>query len=265
MKTLRVAIVQFSAGRKALLNLDRLMDMTAGIESADLIAMPEVFAVRGTDEDYRNAAEPLDGPVIERMAKLAASKRAWVLAGSLIEKAGKHVYNTSVLLDRAGAIAASYRKIHLFEAHLEDGRTIREADAYKAGSKPVFAEMEGWGTGFSICYDLRFPELYRHYSGQGAHLLLIPSNFTQRTGKDHWETLVRARAIENQCFVIAPDQCGVNQATGVASYGHSMAVGPWGETLCKAGDDETVLTVDLDPALLREARSRVPALEHRML
>ena len=119
--------------------------------------------------------------------------------------------------------------------------------------------------GLSICYDLRFPELYRDYSAQGAHALLIPANFTQRTGRDHWEVLTRARAIENQSFVIAPDQCGVNSGTGVASYGHSVVVGPWGEVLALAGDEETVLSVTLEPAALESARNRVPALQHRRL
>jgi nitrilase len=199
------------------------------------------------------------------MAETAKARHAYLLAGSLLERAGEKVYNTSVLFDRSGAVAATYRKIHLFEARLEDGTRIREAEAYDPGREPVAADIEGWQAGLAICYDLRFPELFRTYAAQGAHLLFVPSNFTQRTGKDHWEVLVRARAIENQCFVVAPNQCGVNPATGVRSHGHSMIVGPWGEVLAAAADEESVILAKLDPADLAATRNRVPALRHRVL
>jgi deaminated glutathione amidase len=231
----------------------------------DIIALPEVFAFRGSEEDYRNIAEPLDGRIVTEMAALARKNHAWLLAGSVVESADDHVYNTSVLLNRNGEIAATYRKIHLFEAHLDDGTHIRESDSYDAGGTPVSVDIEGWRAGLAICYDLRFPELFRHYSKEGAHLLFAPSNFTQRTGKDHWEVLLRARAIENQSFVVAPDQCGANPATGVVSHGHSLALGPWGEELCEAGDEETILMTELDPAVLTSTRHRIPALEHRVL
>ncbi|MBN1556791.1 MAG: carbon-nitrogen hydrolase family protein, partial [Lentisphaerae bacterium] len=123
--------------------------------------------------------------------------------------------------------------------------------------------MDGWCGGLSICYDLRFPELYREYAARGAHVLWVPSNFTLRTGRDHWEVLLRARAIENQCFVVAPDQCGTNPRTGIASYGHSLAVDPWGEILARAGGTAEVLTVTLDPDRLDAVRRRIPVLEHR--
>jgi len=124
------------------------------------------------------------------------------------------------------------------------------------------ADIEGWSAGLGICYDLRFPELFRHYAARGAGLLFLPSNFTQRTGRDHWEVLLRARAIENQCFIVAPNQCGENDAIGVASHGHSMCVGPWGEVLCEGGSKEAILTAELDPALLMSTRRRIPALKH---
>ena len=126
-------------------------------------------------------------------------------------------------------------------------------------------DLEGWQCGMAICYDLRFPELFRFYSADGAHLFFIPSNFTQRTGRDHWETLIRARAIENQCFVLAPDQCGANPHTRCRSHGHSLAFGPWGELLATAADEPTVLRVTLDPQLLISTRQRIPALEHRRM
>ena len=262
---LRVGIVQLSAGDEKRGNLAKVDALIARFPDADLIALPEVFGIRGNDADYRAAAEPVPGPTIERLAGAAKARRAWVLAGSVIEKAGNAVYNTSVLLDREGRVRATYRKMHLFEATLDTGEVIREADTYTAGSEPVTAEMEGWRCGLSICYDLRFPELYRHYAAQAAHVLFVPSNFTLRTGRDHWEVLVRARAIENQCFVIAPNHCGTNPRTGIASYGHSMAVDPWGEVLGAAGDEEGVVTVTLDPDRLEKVRRRIPVLEHRRI
>jgi nitrilase len=259
-------MVQNSAGSCVEDNLARIEKQLDALPHVDLVALPEVFAARGSAADYRSAAEPLRGSsVLQTVARWARAKRAWFLAGSVIESSGGSVFNTCVVLDRRGRLRAWYRKIHLFEARLEDGRLIRESDSYSAGREPVTVAIEGWRVGLAICYDLRFPELFRHYSSSGATLFLIPSNFTQRTGKDHWETLVRARAIENQCFVVAPNQCGANPRTGVTSHGHSMAVGPWGEVLAGAGGRPAALVVELDPALLREVRRRIPALRHRVM
>ena len=265
MKPLRVALVQTSATDNVAKNLSRISEILANVTDVDLIALPEVFAFRGSDAGYRDVAEPLMGTILALMAELARDRTCWILAGSIIEKEDSAVFNTSVLLDRFGNVASCYRKIHLFEAKLEDGTVIKESDAYDPGEVPMTADIEGWTAGLSICYDVRFPELYRLYAEKGADLMLVPANFTQRTGKDHWETLLRARAIENQCFVIAPNQCGENTATGVGSYGNSMVVGPWGEILCRGGDKEEVLIADLDPGLIQSTRARVPALEHRKL
>ncbi len=262
---LRTALVQNAAGADPQANLDWLAAHWPERGSIDLIALPEVFAFRGGDEESRAAAAPLDGPLGRWLAAQAVRANAWVLAGSVLERDGDRIYNTSLLFDRAGDLAASYRKMHLFEARLESGRTIRESDVYRPGDRPVLAMIDSWCCGLSICYDVRFPELYRHYAGEGASLLLIPANFTQRTGRDHWETLIRARAIENQCFVLAPDQCGANPHTRCRSHGHSLAFGPWGELLATAADEPTVLRVTLDPQLLISTRQRIPALEHRRM
>lgn len=262
---LRVTLVQISAGRDVQGNLNRLKNLLAGIGVTDLIALPEIFAIRGSDQDYRDNAEKLEGPLLQFLATVAHRHNAWALAGSVIEDAGHALYNTSVLLNRRGEIVARYRKIHLFEAEIDSGQIVRESDTYSAGDEPVMVDIEGWRCGMAICYDLRFPELFRRYAGQGAHLFFVPSNFTQRTGKDHWEVLLRARAIENQCFVVAPDQCGVNPHTHVESYGHSMAVGPWGDVLCRVEDGEHAETVALEMFDLENTRRRVPALTHRKL
>jgi len=262
---LKVTLVQVDAGRDVQANLTRTKQLLTKIGATDIIALPEVFAVRGSDEDYRRHAAPLSGPLMNFLASIAHRHNAWVLAGSLMESHETGLYNTSVLLNRRGEITASYRKIHLFEAELESGQIIRESDLWQSGSEPVMTEVDGWNCGMAICYDLRFPELFRHYSAQGAQLFFLPSNFTQRTGKDHWEILLRARAIENQCFVIAPNQCGTNPHTGVASYGNSMIIGPWGDILTRFGDSEEVDTLSLDIHALTTIRKTIPALTHRKL
>ncbi|MEI6564482.1 MAG: carbon-nitrogen hydrolase family protein [bacterium] len=262
---LKVTLVQIGAGRDLQANLGRMKQLLAGVGTTDLIALPEVFAIRGSDEDYRNNAQLLTGPLMNFLASIAHRHNAWVLAGSIVEHHGSSFYNTSVLINRRGEIAASYRKMHLFEAELDSGKFVRESDIWQAGSEPVLADLDGWTCGMAICYDLRFPELFRHYSAQGAQLFFLPSNFTQRTGKDHWEILLRARAIENQCFMIAPDQCGTNPHTGIASYGNSMIIGPWGEILARIEDDEQALTVTLDIHDLEKIRRTIPALAHRKL
>lgn len=264
-KKLLVTVVQNSAGRDLRRNLERIEQLLAKTPESDLVAMPEVFALRGSDADYRQAAESFPGPIVKWLAALARRRHSWILAGSIMERAGTRIFNTSVLIDRAGRLTAKYRKIHLFEAYLDKEKVIRERDVYSAGHKPVMVRIKGWNCGLTICYDLRFPELFRHYAGQGAHLFFVPSNFTQKTGKDHWKILLGARAIENQAFVIAPNQCGINPSTCVGSYGHSLALGPWGEVLGLAGDGECVFTVTLDPELIIRTRERIPVLKHRRL
>ena len=262
---MKVWLIQHAAGPDVAANLAALDGLMAGIGAADLIVLPEVFAARGGDADLRRAAEPLDGLQAGWLQATARRHGAWVLGGSLLEKDGLRIHNTAVLVDRAGRMAASYRKMHLFEARLENGKLVREQDVYEPGEHPVMADIDGWSCGLSICYDVRFPELYRLYSRRGATLLLIPANFTQNTGKFHWETLVKARAIENQCFVVAPNQCCTNAVTGVASYGHSLIVGPWGEVLAEGGTEAGLFHATLDKAQLKAVRDRVPALKHRRL
>ena len=198
MNPLRIAIVQSSAGTDPDRNMADIETLVNDVPRADLIALPEALLLRGGTDDYRRHAESLSGPAAQALSRMAARRGCWLLAGSLFEREGDQVYNTCVLFDRAGRIAATYRKMHLFEATLDTGERIREQDTCERGDRPVLVSIDGWSAGLSVCYDLRFPELYRWYSGRGAELLFVPSNFTQRTGRDHWHTLIRARAIENQ-------------------------------------------------------------------
>ncbi len=264
IRNLDVALVQVQADTDAGVNRERLAGALAKLAPVDFILLPEVFALRGNHADFQRAAEPVPGPLTQWLGLQAAARSAWLLAGSMTERASDGAcYNTSLLFDRAGRLVTAYRKMHLFETVTAEGVHIREQDTYRAGAAPVLTAIEGWQCGLAVCYDLRFPELFRRYAAQGAHLLCVPSDFTRRTGQDHWEVLLRARAIENQCFVLAPNQCGRNARTGVESFGNSLVVDPWGTILARAGDDETVLAATLECARLEQVRARIPALRHR--
>lgn len=265
MRDITVSAVQMDSGLDRAENLSRAEALIRQASRSDLVALPEVFGVRGANGDYRAHAEPVPGPTTERLGTLAAELGLWILAGSLVEADAGRCFNTSVLLDRQGRLKAKYRKIHLFEAALDTGQRVCEEDTFTPGTEPVMAEVEGWRCGLAVCYDLRFPELFRYYAARGAHLFFLPANFTQRTGRDHWEVLVRARAIENQCFVIAPAQCGANRRTGIASHGHSLIVDPWGTILAEGEGGEQVLRAELLADRMHEIRSRIPVLRHRKL
>ena len=265
MEPLTVLVVQMCSTPDRAANLERVRELVDPAPEADIVALPEVFVVRGNRDDYRGGAETIPGPTTDWLSALATERACWILAGSIIERREGRIHNTSVLVDPGGNVAACYRKIHLFEARLDDGRAIRESDMYDPGDLPQTADINGWCCGLSICYDLRFPELYRRYASEGAHILFAPSDFTQNTGRDHWRTLICARAIENQCFVVAPDQCGANARSGVVSHGHSLVVDPWGTPLSCSGDKEQVSVATLDPTVLAGIRERIPVLSHRRL
>ncbi len=248
---LRVTAVQTASGPDTAANLAAADALLPPPGAADLVVLPECFACRGTRETLRRASEPVGGPITRWLAGNAARLGCWMLGGSLPERDGTRIYNTSLLFDRRGHLRAVYRKIHLFHARLADGTVVRESACYAPGSQPCPARIGSWRCGLSICFDLRFPELYRGYAARGAALLLIPADFTDETGRAHWEVLVRARAIENQCFVVAPNQCGRNAQTGVVSHGHSLIVDPWGRIMARGGTAPGHLAATLDPALRR--------------
>ncbi len=232
---------------------------TACDSGAKFILLPEVF-------NSQTEKEPLDGPSIKNLQKIAKKKKVCILAGSIREKIDSETkaYNASVVIDESGKIADVYRKIHLFDVDLPE-RKMRESSKILAGAKPILSKVFGITTGLSVCYDLRFPELYRLYSKKGAEMLCVPSCFTYVTGKDHWEVLLRARAIENQCFVLAPNQIGKN-ADGILSYGNSMIIDPWGNILARGSlDREEIVSATLDFGLLAKTRTKFPALSHRKL
>jgi predicted amidohydrolase len=236
----------------------------AGAEGAHFIMTPEnttLMAPDGGAKLEKSFPEDQD-PALPQFRALAEELGVWLLIGSLaIKVSDKKTANRAFLIDPKGRIAARYDKLFLFDVDLPNGETYRESDTVEGGERAVVAELP-WGiVGLSICYDLRFPQLYRRLAQAGASILTVPSAFTETTGKAHWHVLLRARAIENGAFVIAPAQGGTH-ANGRQTYGHSLIVAPWGEVLAEAGTDPCVIGADIDLTAVTNARARVPSLRH---
>jgi deaminated glutathione amidase len=267
---MRVSVCQMRSGEEVEVNVataEALLNRAAD-GGADLAALPEVFTYLGRSSGRAAAAEPVPGPTTERLSAVARDGAMWVLGGSLLEADQGRVFNTSMLFDREGELVARYRKIHLYDVELPDQPPIRESDTLTPGEQLVTHATEQARLGLSICYDLRFPELYRGLMVLGAEVLCVPSQFQHTTGVAHWEVLLRARAIENQCFVVAPGQWGTfgREGSKRRSYGHSMIVDPWGRVLVEAPEEgDGVFAAELDLAELRGIRTRLPALQHRRL
>jgi deaminated glutathione amidase len=238
----------------------------AAARGARLAALPEVFNWRGDKNDEQKNAEPAGGPTATRMARLARELKIYLLAGSFLEAIpeARKCYNTSLFFGPDGRELARYRKIHLFDVAIARGVTALESETREHGAEVVAADTEFGRAGLTICYDLRFPELYRALADKGAQIIFIPAAFTAFTGEAHWEPLVRARAIENQAYVIAPDQIGHNPKS-FSTYGNSMIVDPWGRVLARAPDMPSVITAEIDLDYLATVRAELPALKHRRL
>ena len=266
--TYLAAAIQMTAGNDKRANLERAARLVrvGAARGANLVALPEVFNWRGKRAEQVAAAETLDGESLGMMARLARELRIHIVAGSITERGedSSRSYNTSVLLGPDGGRLAVYRKIHLFDVDLPGRVTVRESDSKIAGADVVCAETPVGAIGLSICYDLRFPELYRQLAFAGARILMVPSAFTFPTGEAHWEPLIRARAIENQAYVIASAQFGPN-VYGYSDYGNSMIVDPWGRVLARAADQEGVVVAPIDLEYQDRVRSELPALKHARL
>ncbi|MDJ0849156.1 MAG: carbon-nitrogen hydrolase family protein [Myxococcota bacterium] len=238
----------------------------AARRGSDLIALPENFAYLRREGLPIPCAQGLDGEIVGAIRDLAREHRVRILGGTFPEAipGDSRVHNTSVLVGPEGDIEAVYRKIHLFDVALGDGAEFTESATVAPGKEVVVAATPFGGVGLSVCYDVRFPELYRAQAAQGATLLCVPAAFARETGKDHWEVLLRARAIENQAFVVAPAQCGRHNPER-ASYGRSLIIDPWGVVLAQAGDRPCVITADCESEELERVREQLPALAHRRL
>jgi predicted amidohydrolase len=262
---MRVAAVQLTSTPDKVRNLraaGRLIAEAADA-GASLVVLPELFNRWGSARELREGAEPLDGETITWARGLARDQGIWLVAGSIVERiegADRHA-NTSCLIDPDGEVVAAYRKIHLFDVDVE-GFAYEESATVQPGTEIVVADAGPLRLGMAICYDLRFPEEFRIQALRGATVVTLPSAFTAVTGKDHWEPLLRARAIENQVFVIAPDQRGASTPK-LNWHGRSMIVDPWGVVLAQAADTECFITADLDLAAQCDIRTRVPSLTNR--
>lgn len=265
---MRVAVCQLNARSDRKSNLAAAEELLgrAAAAGADLAVLPEYVDYLGP-ADGMPIPEPTDGEFGRHFAEAARRLGMWVIAGSFHEIGPDpaRTYNTSLVFDRTGRLAAQYRKIHLYDVEIPGRVSYHESATVAPGTEPVVVDVEGVRVGLSICYDLRFPELYRQLATSGAaEVLVVPAAFMLHTGRDHWEVLLRARAIENQCFVVAAGQIGDHEP-GRTCFGRSMVVDPWGTVLGQAPDVPTVVVVDLDLERLHAIRTEVPSLANRRL
>jgi predicted amidohydrolase len=236
----------------------------AATAGAELVVLPEKWNAIGPPDVLHAAAELLDaGETVDAMSAWARELGVVLVGGSITERreGREKLANTSIVFDRDGSPVAVYRKIHLFDVEV-GGHVYRESDAEEPGDELVVAEADGWKVGLSVCYDVRFPELYRILALEGAELVTVPANFTLYTGKDHWHLLLRARAVENQLYVAAAAQFG-EPWPGKPSYGRSLIADPWGIVLAEATDEETVIVAEVDRARLEDVRAKLPSLRNR--
>ena len=231
---------------------------------ADFVLTPEttdMMEMKRRDA-FAKAKGEAEHPGLAQLRDLAGELGCWLLIGSLVIRlSDERLANRSFLIDPAGQVAARYDKIHMFDVEVPDGQSYRESKAYQPGGTAVLADLPWGRLGLTVCYDLRFPQLYRALAQAGAEVLTVPSAFTRLTGRAHWHVLLRARAIETGAFVLAPAQCG-ETSQGRQTYGHSLIVAPWGEVLAEAGEDPGVILAEIDPARVAEARRMIPALGH---
>jgi len=266
MTAFRAACVQLRSSDDVQENIRTASELIreAKGRGAQFVATPENTTLMAPDGGAKLAQsyDEAHDPALPAFSRLAEDLGIWLLIGSLaIKVSDSKTANRSFLFDPKGRIAARYSKIHLFDVDLPSGEKYRESKTVAGGDDAVVADLPWGRIGLTICYDLRFPHLYRALAKKGAFLLTVPSAFTETTGKAHWHVLLRARAIENGAFVVAPAQGGTH-ANGRKTYGHSLIIAPWGEILAEGGTEPGVFVADIDPALVADARARVPNLQH---
>ncbi len=262
----RVALVQLTTGREVVPSVERATEQirAAVNDGAEFISTPETTHMMEMDRTkvLAKAHYEDDDPGLKAFQALAAELGIWIHIGSLIIKiADDKLANRSFLIDKYGCVTARYDKIHLFDVDLGAGETYRESALYRAGDQAVIAETPWGRVGLSICYDLRFPELYRQYGNAGARVIMIPAAFTVPTGRAHWHTLLKARAIETGAFVLAAAQTGLHE-TGRETYGHSLIIDPWGRVVADGGSEVGYISADLSLEKVDETRKRMPSLMH---
>lgn len=266
---MKISVIQVNISQDKQHNLRKIVDLTEAavrVERSDMVILPEMSAFMAADPNaLRDSAEPVDGPFASALSDLAARLGIFVHAGSIIESRGDRRYNTSFLFGRDGALLGRYSKVHRFDVTLPDGTKIRESAMWDRGEDIAIVDIGAVKVGFAICYDLRFGELFRKLVDAGATLIVLPSAFTFQTGADHWEVLVRARAIETQCYVAAPGQWGNHDGGKGQTWGHSMIVDPWGVVVAQASSKDGYASATIDLDYLESVRTRLPVQSHRVL
>lgn len=268
MKSYLAAAVQMNSLPDLNKNLTQAEDLIelAVRQGAELVCLPENFSFLGTEEDKLVQAEAIAQTTEKFLKTMAQRHQVTLLGGGFpVPTESGRVHNTALLIGPSGEELARYEKVHLFDVNLPDGNTYQESKTVLAGINlpPVYPSKEFGNLGLSVCYDVRFPELYRHLSQMGAEVLFVPAAFTAYTGKDHWQVLLQARAIENTCYVIAPAQTGKHYGIR-QSHGHAMIIDPWGIILADAGDKTGVAIAPIEPSRLEQVRRQMPSLQHRV-
>jgi predicted amidohydrolase len=270
-ESLTVAAVQLNSQADVSENLEqcaKLVQLSAE-RGAKVIVLPENFAFFGSEQDKRQIAETLgdrNAPIQNALAAIAKRSHVTLIAGGFPERSADpdRPFNTSAVFGATGEVISAYRKIHLFDVDLQDGTSLRESANTQYGTELITTAIAGFKFGLSICYDLRFPELYRGLVAQGADVLTVPAAFTLHTGKDHWHALLRARAIESQTYVVAAAQFG-KHPNNRHTYGHSLVIDPWGSVIAQASDGPGITTATISRSYLTQVRQAVPCLMHRRL
>lgn len=264
--TFRAACVQLNSGNDLAANLETVRALTreAANNGARFILTPEyTLMMDGSGRTMRERALERDGaPALPELCALARELGIWFLAGSLtVRTDDERIANRSFLIAADGRVVATYDKIHMFDCTLPDGKVIRESSAYRPGGQAVTAKTPWGRLGLTVCYDLRFPGLFRALAQAGAQFITVPSSFQRQTGRAHWHSLLRARAIENECFIFAPAMCGDHPGNR-QTYGHSLIIDPWGDVLAEGGETPGIIYADIDPARVAKVRGMIPSLEH---
>jgi deaminated glutathione amidase len=268
MKSYLAAAIQMTSVpdvQKNLAQAEEFIDLAAR-QGAELVGLPENFAFMGEENDKLAQAQNISQSTEIFLKTMAQRYQIAILGGGFpVPTDSAKVYNTAVLIDSNGHELSRYRKVHLFDVNVPDGNTYRESSTVMAGSElPDICSTEKLGNiGLSVCYDVRFPELYRYLSSKGADVLFVPAAFTAFTGKDHWQVLLQARAIENTCYIIAPAQTGINYARR-QTHGHAMIIDPWGAILADAGEKPGIAIAEINPGRIEQVRRQMPSLQHRV-
>jgi nitrilase len=267
---MKISVIQMNASSNSEENIQKIIRLVEGAvrtDNPDLIMLPEMsLCISGQTQVLHGSGQDIDsGPMVQRLANLAKSHTVNFHIGSIVEKRGDRYFNTSLVFNRVGQLLGRYSKIHRFDVVLPDGTVIRESAIVDRGDSISVIDVEGVKLGLTICYDVRFPELFRKVADAGADIIAVPSAFAFQTGADHWEILLRARAIETQCYIVAPGQNGVFESGKYMNYGHSMIVDPWGLVVAQSSNREGHATAIFNADYMATVRQRIPVRQHRVL